>query len=614
MFSPDALRALNEGDLSDLELSSDDDEQLGFTSERESQCVRVGADVINHNQREVFPPDSDDDEGPSSSWIGMNDQDPEFTFTEVPTTEVDTSNENILQNITPKQNIRWRHRKLINTIASDWFPPISIDPRVESPLDYYYRYVPKQLFVTMAEMTNLYATFSNRLRFKPTTADELEILFGLHLASGIFRYPCLKMYWETTISIPLFSENMARDRFFELRNNLHLVDNTTVPAGCNDAFYKVRPIFDAVRYRCLELPLEKELCVDEQIVPFTGKHIAKQYIKGKPCPWGLKIFFLCGKNGQAYDFILYQSSGPELDKNFTKKIGYGAAIVLHLTKRIGESKGHELYFDNYFSSYHILQILKQKGIMAACTARVNRFANPSLITDKEINKKPRGFSQEVSSYDDDVTVVKWLDSKVTHLASNFIGIGDKDFVRRWCKKEKKFIEVERPEVVKKYNHAMGGVDLLDQLMSYYRTFIKSKKWTLRMIFHASDLAVVQAFREYQIDSDLVGVPKNKQLTLLHFRRRLADSLVLRNKINIGKRGRPSGSSPAPQIIPRRPGEIRPEAEIARDGVGHFPAHDEGLGTRCKRVGCTGRTRIKCIKCKIHLCLTKDKNCFLAFHT
>ncbi|XP_047541811.1 piggyBac transposable element-derived protein 3-like [Vanessa atalanta] len=224
------------------------------------------------------------------------------------------------------------------------------------------------------------------------------------------------------------------------------------------------------------------------MIPFTGKHVAKPYIKGKPCPWGLNIFFLCGKHGQAYDFLLYQSSSPELENNLTKKIGYGAAIVLHLTKRIGESKGRELYFDNYFSSYNLLQIMKQRGIKAACTARINRFSNPSLLSDKEINKKARGFSQEVSSFDEDVTVVKWLDNKITHLASNFVGIGEKGLVNRWCKKDKKFIDVERPEVVRKYNHAMGGVDLLDQRMSYYRTFIKSKKWTVRMIFHASALA------------------------------------------------------------------------------------------------------------------------------
>ena len=140
MFTPDALRALHEGDLSDLELSSDNEDRLGFTSERELRTVRVGADVINHNQREVFPPDSDDDEEPSSSWVGMIDQELDVpdTYNEVvpgvtPTIELDTSYENILRNVTPKQNIRWRHRELVNTIRSDWFPTISVDPKVEAP-------------------------------------------------------------------------------------------------------------------------------------------------------------------------------------------------------------------------------------------------------------------------------------------------------------------------------------------------------------------------------------------------------------------------------------------------------------------------------------------------
>lgn len=120
---------------------------------------------------------------------------------------------------------------------------------------------------------------------------------------------------------------------------LHIVDNTKIPADCKDIFHKMGPIYDAVRNRCLDLPLEQQLCVDEQMVPFTGKHVAKQYIKGKPCPRGLKIFFLCGKHGQAYDFILYQTSSPELDSNIAKKIGYGVSIVVHFAKRIGESQG-----------------------------------------------------------------------------------------------------------------------------------------------------------------------------------------------------------------------------------------------------------------------------------
>lgn len=140
MFSPeDALKAILDGVLSDLELSSDDEEPFGFTSERELRSVRVGADVINQYQREVFSPNTDHDEGPSSSWIGTNDlgvtgvsNSDEVVLDVPPTTEIESSHENVLQNITPKQNIRWRHRELPNTISSDWFPPISVDPTVEA--------------------------------------------------------------------------------------------------------------------------------------------------------------------------------------------------------------------------------------------------------------------------------------------------------------------------------------------------------------------------------------------------------------------------------------------------------------------------------------------------
>lgn len=118
-----------------------------------------------------------------------------------------------------------------------------------------------------------------------------------------------------------------------------------------------------------------------------------------------------------------------------------------------------------------------------------------------------------------------------------------------------------------------------------------------------------------MDNDLLGIPKAKRPQLVHFRRHLAQSLVLRNKIAAAKRGRPiSCSSPLPVIAPGRPGEVRPSTEIALDGVGHFPAHDDGSRPSCKLAGCKGKSRIKCIKCKMHLCLTKDKKCFLSFHT
>ncbi|KAG5888960.1 hypothetical protein JTB14_026786 [Gonioctena quinquepunctata] len=115
---------------------------------------------------------------------------------------------------------------------------------------------------------------------------------------------------------------MSRDLFLQLRSYLRVVNNLEKPENCVDKLYKVRPLIDVIR-RCLELRLEEELCVDEQIVPFTGTFAIKQYVKGK----------------------------PGLNENNLEKFGQGASVVLHLSERIGTEKGHKLYYDNYFLSY-----------------------------------------------------------------------------------------------------------------------------------------------------------------------------------------------------------------------------------------------------------------------
>ncbi|CAG5043313.1 unnamed protein product [Parnassius apollo] len=100
------------------------------------------------------------------------------------------------------------------------------------------------------------------------------------------------------LDMKIFLENMARDRFLQMRNNLHVIDNNSIPQNNTDRFIKVRPLYDSVRKRCLELKLEQILSVDEQIVPFRGKLEVKQYVKGKPQPWGVKIFMICGNQDE----------------------------------------------------------------------------------------------------------------------------------------------------------------------------------------------------------------------------------------------------------------------------------------------------------------------------
>jgi len=53
---------------------------------------------------------------------------------------------------------------------------------------------------------------------------------------------------------------------------------------------------------------------------------------------------------------------------------------------------------------------------------------------------------------------------------------------------------------------MGGVDKVDQLISYYRTFIRSKKWTMRIV-HAVDLIVTNCWIQYLKDAEHFKIPK-----------------------------------------------------------------------------------------------------------
>ncbi|KAF0748677.1 piggyBac transposable element-derived protein 3-like [Aphis craccivora] len=83
------------------------------------------------------------------------------------------------------------------------------------------------------------------------------------------------------------------------------------------------------------------------------------------------------------------------------------------------------------------------------------------------------------------------------MAPNFITSGKPESVSSWDQKNKQYINIERLEIIKLYNKSMLGVDKHDQLVSYYRVYMKSRKWTLRMITHAFDMAVANSWLEYK---------------------------------------------------------------------------------------------------------------------
>lgn len=199
-------------------------------------------------------------------------------------------------------------------------------------------------------------------------------------------------------------------------------------------------------------------------------------------------------------------------------------MVLHLANRI-DRPGHKLFFDNYFSTFPLFEILVRKQIYAAGTVRLDRFSKPPFSSDNEMKKKGRRCCEEVVSSTGSVVCVKWYDNKCVASASNYIGVGTPDTALRFDKAAQQKVTIERPQIVKNYNIRMGGVNLNNQMISYYRILIRSRKWTLRIITHFIDFAIIQSWIEYKNDCKKSEIPKRQIMDLLAFRLKLAEQLV-----------------------------------------------------------------------------------------
>jgi hypothetical protein len=120
--------------------------------------------------------------------------------------------------------------------------------------------------------------------------------------------------------------------------------------------------------------------------------------------------------------------------------------------------------------------------------------------------------------------------------SSYVGLNPVGEVRRWGKKEKQFITVQRPYIIETYNKLMGGVDPLDSLVSLYKQQMKSRRWYMYVFWHTLIIAAVNAWLWYKRHCSLL---QKQPLKLCIFLRDIASGLI---EIN-SKVGRPGGLSP-----------------------------------------------------------------------
>ncbi|CAH2006542.1 unnamed protein product [Acanthoscelides obtectus] len=476
---------------------------------------------------------------------------------------------------------------------------------------YFAMYLEDDMFQKVCDCTNArYVELKGvSLRW---TLNEIKHFFGIICLMSCLKYPRIRMYWAKPTRVAAIADVMTRDRFFSIRSNLKVVIDGSISEEKRryDKFWKVRPILEAVLQGCLQLPREKVVAVDEQMIPFTGTCQMKQFVRGKPNPEGLKNFVVAAPDGLVVDFELYQGKNTFPDDS-VKRLGVGPSAVVRLGRTL--FPGTHVYCDRYFTTIPLLEYLRQQK--KYCTGTIMKSRVPAaahLTSDKMMAKIGRGSSEQIVRQDGEIVVVQWYDLKSVLLASTRLGIQPSDECKRWSKKDSKYIQVARPYIVAKYNDCMGGIDLIDRMISCYRIQARSKKWTVRVIFHFFDLALANSWIFYRRDKKIFQTSTRKIQQYLDFKIEIA-TYLLKNESNIFQeniRGIGTRRNPEGNII-----VDSPSAGTERKRKEHYPeiASDLRNSVRCKNDSCTKKTKFFCNRCNTFLCITGYRNCFIEFH-
>lgn len=160
------------------------------------------------------------------------------------------------------------------------------------------------------------------------------------------KYPNKRLYWSKENAPALLSESIRCNRFEQILRFLHLNDNNI--HDISDRLYKLRPYIDSLSNSFLyHGGLNENLSVDESMIPYYGRHHAKQFVRGKPIRFGFKNWPLCPSSGYLVAFDIY--TGKETER--VNKFGLGGDVVMKLVEKaqVPANSGHTLYIDNYFT-------------------------------------------------------------------------------------------------------------------------------------------------------------------------------------------------------------------------------------------------------------------------
>ena len=156
------------------------------------------------------------------------------------------------------------------------------------------------------------------------------------------------------------------------------------------------------------------------MIPTKSKISLKQYLQKKPQELGYKVFLRCGISGIIYDFEIYQGKTPH--STSPSVLGVTGDLVMRLCNTLLKHQNYKVYCDNFFTSLPLIRELRNQGILLLGTIRSNRMQGASKVlrSDKDMKKDGRRSCDWRTDVSTNITVLKWYDNSIVHLATCFV--------------------------------------------------------------------------------------------------------------------------------------------------------------------------------------------------
>ncbi|XP_068122483.1 piggyBac transposable element-derived protein 4-like [Hyperolius riggenbachi] len=378
---------------------------------------------------------------------------------------------------------------------------IQVDVQNFEPINFFQLYVNDSILDYVCEQTNLYAqqaiadnpTSFFAARWKPTNLSEMKVFWGLTLSMGITIKPQLQHYWSRNIihSAPLYSGTMSRKRYEMLLSCLHFVNNDEQVSRedpAHDRLFKIRPLLNHLntKYQEVYVP-ERQIAIDESMIPFHGRLGIKQYIPSKRSRYGVKLYKLCESgSGYTHSVRVYEGKDHLLQPaGCPPYMGTTEKIVLDLLNPMLH-QGYHLYVDNFYSSIPLFKFLFSAKTPACGTVRSNRKGLPQEVVNKRLKRREL-FSQR----SDELLALKFKDKRDVLILSTI-----HTEATRTVRSGRGEV-MEKPVAIRDYNKYMGAVDLADQLIATYRIDRKRKAWYKKVAVYLMQMSLVNAHIIYK---------------------------------------------------------------------------------------------------------------------